>query len=75
MRLSPAARALAANGLPTSNPVAISPATGFFYGGAERFKFVVRVAPVHGFGLVAGKFHPHFLRNARVCHRAIEGVP
>lgn len=47
----------------------------FFYGGAERFKFLVRIATIHRFRFVALQSHPHFLRNAHVCRRTVERVP
>jgi len=44
----------------------------FFRGGAEFFKFVVRVAAMDGPGFVAGEFHPQFRRNALIRQRACE---
>jgi len=41
----------------------------FLHGGAEFFKFVVRVAAMDGFGFVAGKFHPQFRGDAFVRQR------
>ena len=43
-------------------------AMGFFHGGAELFKFVVRVAAMDGFGFVAGELPQSLpLRLQRTC--------
>lgn len=47
----------------------------FLHGGAEFFQFVVRVAAMDRFRLVAGELHPHFRRNALIRQRTREAMP